>query len=206
MANTARELEHEAREAHVRIWTDAAAARWPDLRRERRHQTDGDKVLLAAAEREEPGTQDREDPWHSRSRRLDDEASGWENVLKMLCDLLNIKHIGGRPSSAPKLTIATEYISRASRAQGAMTLVKQAAAKENRCHSGAERETWIHGYSDDGLLDGSWMHKRGYRDLLHSYGSDIGMAETEEESVRRWTVERKLWRKADALKTSRRTS
>ena len=26
----------------------------------------------------------------------------------MLCTLLNIKHIGGRPSSAPKLTLDTE--------------------------------------------------------------------------------------------------
>ena len=87
-----------------------------------------------------PGTVD---PADLMTKHLDGKR------LMMLCDLLNIKHIGGRPSSAPKLTIATEYISRASRAQGALTLVKQAAAKENRCHSGAERETWIHGYSDD---------------------------------------------------------
>ena len=29
--------------------------------------------------------------------------------LVMLCELLNIKHISGRPSSAPKLTLDTEY-------------------------------------------------------------------------------------------------
>ena len=44
--------------------------------------------------------------------------------LVMLCELLNIKRIDGRPSSAPKLTIDTEYISRASRALAAVTLVK----------------------------------------------------------------------------------
>ena len=34
--------------------------------RERRHQSHGDEVLLASAEREEPGAQDREDPCHRR--------------------------------------------------------------------------------------------------------------------------------------------
>ena len=48
--------------------------------------------------------------------------------LVMLCELLNIKR---RPSSAPKLTIDTEYISRASRALAAVTLVKRATG--NRC-------------------------------------------------------------------------
>ena len=38
-------------------------------RRERRNQACGNEVLLAAAEREEPGAQDREDPRHSQSRR-----------------------------------------------------------------------------------------------------------------------------------------
>ena len=38
--------------------------------------------------------------------------------LVALCELMNIKCIDGRPSSAPKLTIDTEYISRASRAPG----------------------------------------------------------------------------------------
>ena len=145
-ANTARELEHEGR---VRIWTDAAAARGPDLRsgsgaikhmetkyfwpqqKEKNQELRIEKI---------PGTVD---PADLMTKHLDGKR------LMMLCDLLNIKHIGGRPSSAPKLTIATEYISRASRAQGAMTLVKQAAAKENRCHSGAEFETLIDGYSDD---------------------------------------------------------
>ena len=80
-----------------------------------------------------------------------------------------------------------------------MTLVRQAAASEIAVPSGAEREDvdpWI----ESRLLDSSWVDNRGSRDLLHSYGSGIDVAETEEESVRRWTVERKLWRKADALK------
>ena len=35
---------------------------------ERRRQTHGNKVLLAAAEREKPGARDREDTWHSQFR------------------------------------------------------------------------------------------------------------------------------------------
>ena len=35
--------------------------------------------------------------------------------LVTLCEILNIERVDGRPSSAPKLTIDTEYISRASR-------------------------------------------------------------------------------------------
>ena len=61
----------------------------------------------------------------------------------MLCDLLNIKHTNGRPTSAPKLTMDPEYISRASRALAAMTLVRQAAANEVAVPHGAEYETWI---------------------------------------------------------------
>ena len=53
MTNTVRELGHKA---HVRIWTDAAAARGQALR----------------------------------------SGSGAIKRLMMLCDLLNIKHIGGR--------------------------------------------------------------------------------------------------------------
>ena len=73
---TVGELEHEA---HVRLWTDVAAAHGlGSLQRERRHQTHGDEVLYAAAEREESGGQDQEDPWHSQLRRFDDDASGWK--------------------------------------------------------------------------------------------------------------------------------
>ena len=50
-----------------------------------------------------PGTVD---PADLMTKHLDGKR------LMMLCDLLNIKHIGGRPSSAPKLSIDTEYISR----------------------------------------------------------------------------------------------
>ena len=58
-----------------------------------------------------------------------------ENALVKLCELLNIKRVDGRPSSAPKLTTDTEYISRASRALAAMTLVKRAPASEIAVHS-----------------------------------------------------------------------
>ena len=91
--------------------------------------------------------------------------------LMMLCELLNIKHLGGRPSSAPKLTIDTEYISRESRALAAMTQLKQAAACEIAVHSGAEHEMWIDGYRVD--LDSSCVDNRGYRYALYSYGVDV---------------------------------
>ena len=75
----------------------------------------------------------------------------------MLCELLNIKRIDGRPSSAPKLAIDTEYISRASRALAAVTLVKRATATEIAVHSGAMQETWIDGYRADGWTVTRWM-------------------------------------------------
>ena len=118
LANTIRELGHEA---HVRIWTDAVAARGLALRSGSgaiKHM-ETKYFCLAAAERE------------------DDEASGWKTFGDVL------KHISGRPSSAPKLAMETEYISRASRALAAMTLVRQAAASEIAVPSGAEYETWI---------------------------------------------------------------
>ena len=67
----------------------------------------------------------------------------------LLRDLLNIKHIGGRPTSAPKLTMDTAYTSRALRALAAMTLARQAAAGEIGVPSEAEHETWIDGYRAD---------------------------------------------------------
>ena len=70
----------------------------------------------------------------------------------MLCELLNIKRIDGRPSSAPKLAIGAECISRSSRA-----LVKRATASEIAVHSGAMQETWIDGYRADGWTVTGWM-------------------------------------------------
>ena len=58
LANTIRELGHEA---HV-LDRRCSSTRAGPPQRERRHQTHGDKVLLAAAEREEPGAQDRKHP------------------------------------------------------------------------------------------------------------------------------------------------
>ena len=79
LANIVRELGHKA---HVRIWTGAAAARWlAPPQRDWRHQTHGDKSTVGCQQkREEPGAQDREDPWHLQSRRLDGETSGWKTV------------------------------------------------------------------------------------------------------------------------------
>ena len=79
------------------------------------------------------------------------------NVLVILCELLNIKRIDGPPSSAPKLTIDTEYISRDSRALAAVTLVKRATASGIAVHSGAMQETWIVGYRADGWTVTGWM-------------------------------------------------
>ena len=70
----------------------------------------------------------------------------------MLCELLNIKRIDGRPSSAPKLTIDT-----ASRALAAVTLVKRATASDTAVHSGAMQGTWIDGYRADGWTVTGWM-------------------------------------------------
>ena len=112
-------------------------------KRERRNQAYGNEVLLAAAEREEQGAQDREDTRHSQSRRFDDETYGWETF--------------GDVVQAPKLTIDTEYISRASRALAAVTLVKRATASERAVHSGAMQETWIDGYRADGWTVTGWM-------------------------------------------------
>ena len=77
--------------------------------------------------------------------------------LMMLCDLLNVKRIGGRPSTAPKLTMDTEYISRASRALAAMTLVIQGAASEIGVPCGAEHEIWINGNRADHWTAIGWI-------------------------------------------------
>ena len=97
-------------------------------------------VLLAAAEGEKPGlgiekirgTVNPADLMtkHQHGKRL-----------TTLCDLLNIKHISGRPKSALKLTIDTEYITYAKRA--AVTLVRQAAARETAVSSRSESGEWI---------------------------------------------------------------
>ena len=67
--------------------------------------------------------------------------------LTTLCDLLNIKHISGRPNSAPKLTSDTEHITCAQRA--AMTLVTQAAASDTAVSSSGSME-WTVGRALDG--------------------------------------------------------
>ena len=80
-----------------------------------------------------------------------------------MCDLLNIKHIGGRPSSAPKLTIDTEYISRASRALAAVTLVKRATASEIAVQRGS--------MDTEPTIGRQLVDDHGYHDWLHLYGS-----------------------------------
>ena len=75
--------------------------------------------------------------------------------MTTLCDLLSIKHVCGRPSSIPKLTIDTEYIARASRALAAVTLVRQAAASEVAVSSGLEKEEWIN--EMDCWTSAGWM-------------------------------------------------
>ena len=58
----------------------------------------------------------------------------------LLCGLLIVNHSSGRPSSAPKLTQDTEYISRA---LVVMILVRQTAATEVVGYSGVERDIEI---------------------------------------------------------------
>ena len=137
LANTIRELGHEA---HVLIWKDAAAARGLALRsgaiKHWRQSTFGCSRKKNQELRIEKirGTVN---PADMMTKHLDGER------LVRLCDLPIIKHITGRPSSAPKQTMGTEYISRASQALAAMTLVRQAVADEVAVLSGAEYETRI---------------------------------------------------------------
>ena len=147
LANTTRELGHEAQ---VRIWTDAAAARGLALRSGSGaiKQMETKYVWLQQKEKNQElriekirGTVN---PADLMTKHLDGKR------LVMLCELLNIKRVDGRPSSAPKLTSDTEYISRASRALAAVTLVKRATASEIAVRSGAMQRTWIDGYRADG--------------------------------------------------------
>ena len=69
-------------------------------------------------------------PAKSRTKHLNKKRS------VTLCEVLNIKRVDGRHSSAPKLTIDTESISRASR---------------------AIQETWIDGYGMDQWIAASWI-------------------------------------------------
>ena len=55
------------------------------------------------------------------------------------------------------MTIDTQYISRASPALAAVTLVKRATASEIAVHSRAMQETWIDGYRADGWTVTGWM-------------------------------------------------
>ena len=55
------------------------------------------------------------------------------------------------------LTMDIAYISRASRALAAMTLVRQAAANEIGVLSGAEFETWIDRYKADYWTAAGWI-------------------------------------------------
>ena len=154
LANTIRGLGHEAQ---VRIWTDAAAARGLALRSGSgaiKHM-ETKYFWLQQKERNRElrieKTRGTVNPAHLMTKHLDGKR------LVMLCELLNIKRIDGRPSSAPKLTIDAEYISRASQALAAVTLVKRAAGSEIAVHSGAMQETWIDGCRADGWTVDRWM-------------------------------------------------
>ena len=153
LANKAREMGHEA---HVRIWTDAAAARGLALRSRSgaiKHMET--KYFLLQQKEKNQELQDREDSWHSNpatwmTKHLDGSC------LMMLCGFSNIKHIGGRPISAPKLTMDTDYISRASRAPAATTLVRQAAESESRCAIWS-RTRDVDGYRADCWTAAGWI-------------------------------------------------
>ena len=105
-------------------------------------------TLDCGRKKKKTGAHDREGPWHSQSRRLNDEHLCGKRLVT-LCELLNINRVDGRPSSAPKLANDTEYISRASRALAAVTLLKRATASETAVHSGPMQEMWIDGYNTE---------------------------------------------------------
>ena len=104
LINTLRELGHEA---HVRIWTDAAAARGlafrsgsgPIKHMETRY------FWLQQKEKNQGHRIDKirgtTNPSDLMTKHLDGKR------VTMLCDSLSIKHICGRPSSALKLTLDT---------------------------------------------------------------------------------------------------
>ena len=120
LVNTIRKLGHEAR---VRIWTGVAATRGLALR----SGSGAIKHMEAKYCRLQQREKNRElriekirgtvNPADLMTQHLDGKR------LVKVCDLLSINHISGRPSSAPKLTMDTEYISRVSRALAAMTLL-----------------------------------------------------------------------------------
>ena len=154
LANTIRELGHQAQ---VRIWTDAAEARRLALR--------SGSVAIKHMETKYFWLQQKEKNQEFRIEKIRGTVNPADLMTKhldgkrlvMLCELLNIKRIDGRPSSAPKLTIDTVNTSRASRALAAVTLVKRATASEIAVYSGAMQETWIDGYRADGWTVTGWM-------------------------------------------------
>ena len=149
LANTIRELEHET---HVRIWTDAAGARGLA------HSSGSSAIKHMETKYF----------WLQNQELRIEKSRGTVNpadlmtknlvgkLLVMLCDLLNIKRIGGRPSSAPKLAMDTQYIARPSRALTAMTVERQTAANDIAVPSGVECETWIDEHRTDCRTMAGW--------------------------------------------------
>ena len=90
LVNTIRELGHET---HVRIWTDAAAARGLALR------SGGTRRKCFYQELRSEKIRGTVNPADLMTKQLDGKC------LVMLCDLLSIKRISGRPNLAPKLTV-----------------------------------------------------------------------------------------------------
>ena len=185
-----RELGHEAQ---VRIWTDAAAARGLALRSENGAIKHMKKYF---------GLQQKEKNRELRIEKIRSTTNPADLMTKhldgkrsvMLCELLNIKRIDGRPSSAPKLTIDTEYISRSARALAAVTLVKRATASEIALHSGAMQETWIDGYRADGWTVTGWM-LAGIVICCILMGLVLLWRKTSRESWMWSTMRRKLWQR-----------
>ena len=154
LADTKREMGHEA---HVRIWTNAAAARGLAFQ--------SGFGAIKHIKTKYSGLQQKEKNRELKIEKIRGTVKSANLVTKhldgkrltVLCDLLSIEHIGGRPSSAPKLTMDTKYISRASRALAAMTMVRQAAANEVAVSSGADYETWIDDHRTDLWMAAGWI-------------------------------------------------
>ena len=116
----------------------------------------------------------------SRKRRTRSSGSRRSVALSNpdLMIKVNIRHISGRPSSAPKLTMDTEstFFMCVTSHGSVMTLVRQAAANEVAVPSRAEYETWIDEYRINFWGDG-WMDIRSHHYLLLLDGPGTALVE-----------------------------
>ena len=170
LANTIRELGHEAR---VRSWLSTVGAAPSNPAEGEKPRSSGSKRFVVQSILPT-----------LLARHLDGKR------LATLCDFWNIKHVNGRPNSAPKLPTDTEYITR-------VTLqTKLLCLPDRNAESGSMK--WLVGRALDGLSRVSillvfwciWSRRSG----------------TVEKLLRQSAAARKLWKKGVTGKTSQRLS